>query len=71
MPGGPKGERRPLGNAVHVMWLATREISRPPKSEGQEPCRRGSGPEVWGGAAKRREIAPKAASSMGFFSVSQ
>src|SRR5229473_572580 len=33
MPRGPKGERRPrdvIGNAVHVMRLATGEITEPP-----------------------------------------
>jgi hypothetical protein len=32
MPRGPKGEKRPavvIGNAVHVMWIATGEIEAP------------------------------------------
>ena len=32
MPRDPKGEKRPavvIGNAVHVMWIATGEIEAP------------------------------------------
>jgi hypothetical protein len=39
MPRGPKGEKRPadvIGNAVHVMRIATGEIEEPVKDEGKE-----------------------------------
>ena len=72
MPRGPKGEKRPadvIGNAVHVMRIATGEIeeSIPVKNPASELGRLGG---LKGGKArakklsakKRREIAKKAAS---------
>jgi hypothetical protein len=45
MPRGPKGEKRPadvIGNAVHVMRIATGEIEEiTPKQEGKEYARKG------------------------------
>ena len=44
MPRGPKGEKRPadvIGNAVHVMRIATGEIEDDlptPESEGKDPA---------------------------------
>jgi hypothetical protein len=44
MPRGPKGERRPrdvIGNAVHVMRIATGQITDDvpsPESEGKDPA---------------------------------
>lgn len=44
MPKGPKGEKRPadvIGNAVHVMRIATGEIDEElatPESEGKDPA---------------------------------
>jgi hypothetical protein len=38
MPRGPKGEKRPadvIGNAVHVMRIATGEIEEPPPKSGR------------------------------------
>lgn len=38
MPKGPKGEKRPadvIGNAVHVMRIATGEVEERPLNEGQ------------------------------------
>ena len=73
MPRGPKGERRPrdvIGNAVHVMRLATGEITEEiptPESEGKDPAavalgRKGGKARAEGMSAKRRrEIARKAA----------
>jgi hypothetical protein len=73
MPRGPKGEKRPadvIGNAVHVMRIATGEIEdvRPtPESEGKNPAavalgRMGGAARAKGMSAKRRaEIARKAA----------
>ena len=73
MPRGPKGERRPadvIGNTVHVMRIATRQITDdvpPPKEEGKDPAavalgRKGGKARAEGMSAKRRkEIARKAA----------
>jgi hypothetical protein len=73
MPRGPKGERRPrdvIGNAVHVMRLATGEITEDiptPESEGKDPAavalgRKGGKARAEGMSEKRRkEIAKKAA----------
>jgi hypothetical protein len=73
MPRGPKGERRPadvIGNAVHVMRIATGQIEDeipPPESEGKDPAavalgRRGGKARAEGMSAKRRkEIARRAA----------
>ena len=73
MPRGPKGERRPadvIGNAVHVMRIATGEITEDiptPESEGKDPAavalgRKGGKARAEGLSAKRRkEIAKKAA----------
>src|SRR5437879_8016618 len=71
MPRGPKGDRRPadvIGNAVHVMRIATGEVedARPSPDPAKEYMRRGG---LAGGRAravmltkKRRvEIAKKAA----------
>lgn len=66
MPKGPKGEKRPadvIGNAVHVMRIATGEIEDKPA---KEPARRGG---LRGGKARaaklsktrRKIIAAKAA----------
>jgi hypothetical protein len=44
MPRGPKGERRPadvIGNAVHVMRIATGEIEDAKPLEGKEYVRKG------------------------------
>jgi hypothetical protein len=73
MPRGPKGERRPrdvIGNAVHVMRLATGEITEDiptPESDGKNPAavalgRKGGKARAEGMSAKRRkEIARQAA----------
>jgi hypothetical protein len=71
MPRGPKGERRPrdiIGNAVHVMRLATGEIEESfPTDDGknkaaQELGRLGGKARAKGmSAKKRKEIAKKAA----------
>jgi hypothetical protein len=75
MPRGPEGEKRPadvIGNAVHVMRIATgrpKTISRPPESEGKDPAavalgRKGGKARAEGMTAKRRkEITKKAAKS--------
>jgi hypothetical protein len=73
MPRSPKGERRPadvIGNAVHVMRIATGQIEDEiptPESEGKDPAavalgRRGGKARAEGMSAKRRkEIARRAA----------
>jgi RNase adaptor protein for sRNA GlmZ degradation len=73
MPRGPKGERRPrdvIGNAVHVMRIATGQIEDTvptPASEGKDPAavalgRRGGKARAVGLSKKRRkEIAQRAA----------
>jgi hypothetical protein len=73
MPRGPEGERRPtdmIGNAVHVMRIATGQIEDEiptPESEGKDPAavalgRRGGKARAEGMSAKRRkEIARRAA----------
>ena len=73
MPRGPKGERRPrdvIGNAVHVMRIATGEIEESfPTDDGknkaaQELGRLGGKARAKGmSAKKRKEIAKKAAQS--------
>jgi hypothetical protein len=75
MPRGPKGERRPadvIGNAVHVMRIATGQIEDDiptPESEGKDPAavalgRKGGKARAEGMSGKRRkEIARKAAKS--------
>jgi hypothetical protein len=73
MPRGPKGERRPadvIGNAVHVMRIATGEIEESfPADDGknkaaQELGRMGGKARAAGmSAKKRKEIAKRAASA--------
>ena len=75
MPRGPKGERRPrdvIGNAVHVMRIATGQIEDKvpsPEDEGKDPAavalgRKGGKARAEGLSKKRRkEIARKAAMS--------
>jgi hypothetical protein len=75
MPRGPKGERRPadvIGNAVHIMRIATGQIEdKVPtaEDEGKDPAavalgRKGGKARAEGLSKKRRkEIARKAAKS--------
>jgi len=69
MPRGPKGEKRPadvIGNAVHVMRIATGEVEEKPKEESiaAELGRKGGRARASTLSAKRRkEIARKAAAS--------
>jgi hypothetical protein len=72
MPKGPQGQKRPadvIGNAVHVMRIATGQIEeKTPASEGKEHARRGG---IKGGKERakalsgeqRKAIAKKAASA--------
>jgi hypothetical protein len=70
MPRGPKGEKRPadvIGNAVHVMKVATGEIEDVTTEDGKNAAavalgRMGGKARAEGMTAKRRkEIAEKAA----------
>lgn len=73
MPKGPKGEKRPadvIGNAVHVMRIATGEIEEGAEpDDGKDPAAKALGRK--GGKARaeamtperRKEIAQRAASS--------
>ena len=57
MPRGPKGEKRPadvIGNAVHVMRLATGEIEEP---TGKAPNRAKGG--LKGAKARARVLSPR------------
>lgn len=70
MPKGPKGEKRPadvIGNAVHVMRIATGEIEETPepiKSAAAELGQRGGKARAASlSPEKRREIASRAAAS--------
>jgi hypothetical protein len=73
MPRGPKGEKRPadvIGNAVHVMRIATGEITEDiasPEDEGKDPAavalgRKGGKARAEAISARRRkQIARQAA----------
>jgi len=70
MPRGPKGEKRPadvIGNAVHVMRIATGEIKETTTEDGKNAAavalgRMGGKARAAGmSARKRKEIAKKAA----------
>ena len=61
MPKGPKGEKRPadvIGNAVHVMRIATGEITEEaPADDGKDPNAKALGAK--GGAARARKMTPE------------
>jgi hypothetical protein len=63
MPRGPKGERRPrdvIGNAVHVMRIATGQITDDipsPEDEGKDPAAVALGRK--GGKARAKELSRK------------
>jgi hypothetical protein len=72
MPRGPKGEKRPadvIGNAVHVMRIATGEIEETTTDDGKNAAavalgRMGGKARAEGLSAKRRkDIAKKAATT--------
>jgi hypothetical protein len=72
MPRGPKGEKRPadvIGNAIHVMKIATGEIEETLTDDGKNAAavalgRLGGNARAKGMTAKKRsEIAKKAAKS--------
>lgn len=60
MPKGPKGEKRPadvIGNAVHVMRIATGEIEEgAPVDDGKDPAAKALGKK--GGNARAAKLTP-------------
>ncbi len=59
MPRGPKGEKRPadvIGNAVHVMRIATGEAEDTPRDPAKEYARKGG---LKGGKARARSLSPE------------
>lgn len=59
MPRGPKGEKRPadvIGNAVHVMRVATGEVEESLRDPAKDYARRGG---LKGGAARAKALTPK------------
>jgi hypothetical protein len=59
MPKGPKGEKRPadvIGNAVHVMRVATGEIDEKPAETGKEYARKGG---LKGGRGRAESLTPE------------
>ncbi len=61
MPTGPKGQKRPadvIGNAVHVMRIATGEIEEgTPPDDGKDPAAVSMGKR--GGAARAKSMTPE------------
>ena len=61
MPKGPKGQKRPadmIGNAVHVMRIATGEIEDTAEpDDGRDPAAKALGRK--GGAARAAKLAPQ------------
>lgn len=61
MPTGPKGQKRPadvIGNAVHVMKLATGEIDEDaPVDDGKDPHAKALGKK--GGTARAAKLSPE------------
>ena len=58
MPKGPRGERRPadvIGNAVHVMRIATGEVEDTVRDPAKEHMRQGG---LKGGKARARKLSP-------------
>lgn len=61
MPKGPKGEKRPadvIGNAVHVMRIATGEVEEDaPVNDGKDPAAKALGAK--GGKARAERMSPE------------
>lgn len=61
MPTGPKGQKRPvdvIGNAVHVMRIATGEVEEAaPVDDGKDPAAKSLGAR--GGAARAKSMTPE------------
>ncbi len=61
MPKGPRGEKRPadvIGNAVHIMRIATGEIEEgAPVDDGKDPAAKALGKK--GGNARAAKLTPE------------
>ena len=60
MPKGPQGQKRPadvIGNAVHVMKIATGEIDDDIPDDGKDPAAKAMGKK--GGAARAASMTPE------------
>jgi hypothetical protein len=60
MPKGPKGEKRPadvIGNAVHVMRIATGEVEETIPDDGKDPAAKALGKK--GGTARAKGMTPE------------
>ncbi len=60
MPTGPKGQKRPadvIGNAVHVMRIATGEVEETIPDDGKDPAAKALGKK--GGAARAKSMTPE------------
>jgi hypothetical protein len=60
MPKGPQGQKRPadvVGNAVHVMRIATGEIDETVNDDGKDPAAKAMGKK--GGAARAASMTPE------------
>jgi hypothetical protein len=60
MPKGPQGQKRPadvIGNAVHVMRIATGEIEDTVPDDGKDPAAKALGKK--GGAARAASMTPE------------
>jgi hypothetical protein len=59
MPKGPQGQKRPadvIGNAVHVMRIATGEVEETGRDPGTEANRKGG---IKGGKARAASLTPE------------
>ena len=59
MPKGPKGEKRPadvIGNAVHIMRIATGEVDDSVSDPGKELASKGG---LKGGKARAKALSPE------------
>jgi hypothetical protein len=71
MPRGPKGEKRPadvIGNAVHVMRIATGEAEEALPEPGKEYARKGG---LRGGKARATALSPKRRSQIAKLAAEQ
>ena len=62
MPKGPRGEKRPadvIGNAVHVMRIATGEIEEVLKEKSLHAVERGRKGGSAGGQARAKSLSPE------------
>jgi hypothetical protein len=60
MPKGPQGQKRPadvIGNAVHVMRIATGEIDDTVPDDGKDPAAKALGKK--GGTARAASMSPE------------